>query len=704
MTVLTGAAKSTEHLRLFGSAVFVKVDETMREALSAKARKGVYVGHNDTSGCARVLMLDKSKLIFINSFHCVIDEKERPYKVLAAAQEALKVQAKTAAAVPPAPAPTLAPPLPSNATKEGTLPTPVLGQPPADSVARALAAGRDPLLDDFDEEDGITASVNNIHAVNITNPRSFRDAMRSEYSKQWQLAVDKEIASLVGKDTFVYVPESEAKGKKLISSRWVFTTKPLSGSEPSSGSSGVPVRFKARLVARGDTQRAGVDFDEVYAPVVNSSTLRALLAMAAIEDLDVDHMDVVTAFLNAPLEEELYLRIPDGFEARPGFVLRLKKSLYGLRQAPRCWNKTLHDWLLSYGLQQSQVDQSLYFIPNQLWVAVWVDDFIVAARDANTKHAFKSALSGQFEMQDLGPIHHFLGMEIARDRPSRTLTLTVTGHIDRILESFDMQKAHGTFTPMPTGTILEAYKEGDQVLPSHYPYRAVVGSLNYLVTWVRPDLAFAVTQLARHQERPMMRHWLAAKQCLRYLKATRTVGLTYSAQLNVQLRDVAAAVGADLVLPTSLHGYVDASWAEDLDTRRSQTGYVFCYGNAAISWNSHLQRLVTMSSTEAEYVALGEAVKEALYLRNLFSELRSAAPPSIPLFEDNQSTIKQALNTQSSRRTKHIDIRHHFLKQHVSNNVVTLHYIPTSLQSADCLTKCLDRVKVEFFRQIIIGS
>ena len=584
-------------------------------------------------------------------------------------------------------------------------PAPPLGQPPADSVARALAAGRDPLLDDFDEEDGITASVNNIQAVNITNPRSFTEAMRSEHSHQWQLAVDKEISSLVGKDTFVYVPEAEAKGKKLISSRWVFTTKPLSGSDSQLGSSsGVPVRFKARLVARGDTQRAGIDFDEVYAPVVNSSTLRALLAMAAIDDLEVDHMDVVTAFLNAPLEEELYLRIPDGFDARPGFVIRLKKSLYGLRQAPRCWNKTLHDWLLSYGLQQSQVDQSLYFIPNQLWVAVWVDDFIVAARDANTKHAFKSALSQQFEMQDLGPIHHFLGMEIIRDRPNRTLTLTVTGHIDRILESFGMHKAHGTYTPMPSGTILEAYKEGDQVLPSQYPYRAVVGSLNYLVTWVRPDLAFAVTQLARHQERPMMRHWLAAKQCLRYLKTTRTVGLTYSANPNIQLRDVAAAVGADLVLPTSLHGYVDASWAEDLDTRRSQTGYVFCYGNSAISWNSHLQRLVTMSSTEAEYVALGEAVKEALYLRNLFSELLNAAPPSIPLFEDNQSTIKQALNTQSSRRTKHIDIRHHFLKQHVANNVVSLHYIPTSLQSADCLTKCLDRVKVEFFRQIIIGS
>lgn len=375
-----------------------------------------------------------------------------------------------------------------------------------------------------------------------------------------------------------------------------------------------------------------------------------------------------------------------------------------MRQAPRCWNKTLHDWLLSYGLQQSEVDQSLYFIPGKLWVAVWVDDFVITARDAALKQAFKSALSQQFEMQDLGPIRHFLGMEVTRDRAKRTLTLTVTGHIDRILATFGMSDARGTYSPLPTGTILEAYKDGDELLPPHYPYRAIVGSLNYLVTWVRPDLAFAVTQLARHQEKPTMRHWNAAKHCLRYLKATRTVGLTYSATSNAVIRDVAAAVGGDLVLPTSLHGYVDASWAEDLDTRRSQTGYVFCYGNAAVSWNSHLQRLVTMSSTEAEYVALGDAVKEALYLRNLFAELlNTTTPPSIPLFEDNQSAIKQALNTQSSRRTKHIDIRHHFLKQHVANNVVTLHYIPTSLQAADCLTKCLDRVKVESFRQIIIG-
>jgi hypothetical protein len=217
-------------------------------------------------------------------------------------------------------------------------------------------------------------------------------------------------------------------------------------------------------------------------------------------------------------------------------------------------------------------------------------------------------------------------------------------------------------------------------------------------------MAFAVTQLARHQERPTMRHWEAAKRCLRYLKATRDKGLTFSATPNPAVADATRDVGANIISPTTLHGYVDASWAEDLDTRRSQTGYVFFYGGAAIAWNSHLQRLVTLSTHEAEYVALGDAVKEALYLRNLFRELTNKDMPAIPLLEDNQSTIKQALNLQSTRRTKHIDMRHHFLKEHVANKDVSMHYISTTQQAADCLTKSLDRVKVDHFRQIILGS
>jgi hypothetical protein len=349
------------------------------------------------------------------------------------------------------------------------------------------------------------------------------------------------------------------------------------------------------------------------------------------------------------------------------------------------------------------VDHGLYFIPNKLWIAVWVDDFLIMARDKQLMQDFKLALSTKFEMQDLGPIHHFLGMEIMRDRTARTLSFTAKDKVDEILETYGMTEAAGVSTPLPAGCILERHKPGEEVLSSSYPYREVVGSLNYLVTWVRPDLAFAVTQLARHQEKPTLRHWNAVKHCLRYLKATRNIGLTYSVTPNTAINEVVRAVNSNVVHTTRLHGFVDASWAEDIDTRHSQSGYVFCYGNAAISWNSHLQHLVTLSSTEAEYVALGDAVKEALYLRNLFCELLNTDIPPIALLEDNQSTIKQALSLQSTRRTKHIDIRHHFLKEHFANNSFTLHYIPTQLQGADCLTKSLNRVKVAFFRQILLG-
>jgi len=167
------------------------------------------------------------------------------------------------------------------------------------------------------------------------------------------------------------VREAEAEGRKTLASRWVFTTKP----EPDGST-----RYKARLVARGDHQRLGIDYDEVYSPVVNSTTLRTMLAVAAVHDYELDTMDAVTAFLNAPLDEVLFLRIPDGFEQKPGMVLRLKKSLYGLKQAPRHWNSMLHNWLLSKGLQQCAIDPCLYFIPDSLWVAFWVDDFVVMAK------------------------------------------------------------------------------------------------------------------------------------------------------------------------------------------------------------------------------------------------------------------------------------------------------------------------------------
>ena len=192
------------------------------------------------------------------------------------------------------------------------------------------------------------------------------------------------------------------------------------------------------------------------------------------------------------------------------------------------------------------------------------------------------------------------------------------------------------------------------------PYRALVGSLLYVAMWTRPDIAFAVSQVARFQQSPTDHHWQCAKHILRYLKGTCNIGLTFSAEPTTS--------------PPTLRGYVDASWGEDPSTRRSQTGYVFTLGVAAIAWKSKLQETVALSSTEAEYLALSPAVKEALFLRNLLHDLCPTMSKSatVALFEDNQSTIKQASNLQSSDRTKHVDIRHHFIKQHVANGDIAL--------------------------------
>lgn len=328
------------------------------------------------------------------------------------------------------------------------------------------------------------------------------------------------------------------------------------------------------------------------------------------------------------------------------------------------------------------------------------------ARDKPELAKFKQAIAAKFEMQDLGEVRRFLGLEVQRDRDARKLTITATDYIHKMLRDYNMADAYGVKTPATPNTMLRVAQDGDDLLPSATPYQALVGSLNYLVTWVRPDIAFAVSQLAKHQQKPTKEHWEAGKQCLRYLKRTINVGLTYSSSPNPASADLVMAVGSSVVSGSRLYGHVDASYAECTDTRRSHTGFVFFFANAAISWASRRQDLTATSSTEAEYVALSDAVKEAVYLRNLYQELLGVANLQVPILEDNQSTIKQALNFdgQPSRLSKHIDVRLHFLKDHFRQGDVSLHYVPTALQVADCLTKNAVRVRFESMTQIILGS
>ena len=635
---LTGKSAPLDKLRKFGCKVYVKVDDSSRRALDPKSRVGIYVGNSDLSDSYRVMVSNATRWDIVETVHCTFDES-----VLGITKSPAAPVAAAAPSAPPKKSP-------------------------------QLLAERDPLLDDFsDDED---AAVSALVVGGGSASLNYRQAMQSAESASWATAVKSEIESLTGNGTFEVVPESSVGSGKLLSTQWVLTKKrELNGD----------TRFKGRLVALGNHQRAGLDFNQVYSPVVNAGTVRAMLAIAAINDCDLDQMDAVTAFLNAPLEEEIFLRIPNGFQVQQGHVLRLKKALYGLKQAPRSWNKMLQEWLISYGLQQSTADPCLYFLPGQLWVAFWVDDFLVMAPDADVKNKFKNAISEKFKMRDLGPVNQFLGMTISRDRSKRTLTLQSAKHIDDMLDRFQMNDAKPYPTPLPHKNAMVPCVDDEDRLPPQCPYRAVVGSLLYVAMWTRPDIAFAVSQVARFQQNPSNHHWECAKHILRYLKGTRDVGLTFSAGQQ-------STAG-----PPVLLGYVDASWGEDPSTRKSQTGFVFTLGNAAVAWKSKLQDTVALSSTEAEYLALSPAVKEALHLRNLLHDLCPAISKTAPvtLYEDNQSTIKLASNLQSSERTKHVDIRHHFLKDHVANGDITLVHIPTSDQPADALTKNLDRIKIK---------
>jgi hypothetical protein len=335
-----------------------------------------------------------------------------------------------------------------------------------------------------------------------------------------------------------------------------------------------------------------------------------LLAVAALNDWELDQMDAVTAFLNAPMgDEELYVRVPDGFHKQPDTVFRLRKAIYGLKQAPRCWNQLLHDWLLSQGLMQSKHDACLYFIPGKLYVCFWVDDFLILARDVADKTAFKTAISAAFKMKDLGPVSRFLGMQVLRDRARRVIKLTSTMHIEDMLNRFSMQNCKPAKTPLPHKAVLGPRGPDEQSLPPRTPYRSLIGSLLYVATWTRPDIAFAVSQVARFQTDPSVYHWDLAKHILRYLRGTRELGLTF-------------APGSAVA---TVRGDVDASWGEDPSTRKSQSGYVFTLANAAIQWKSKLQTTVALSSTEAEYLALSAAVKEALFLRGLLADILPSA-------------------------------------------------------------------------------
>ncbi len=492
-------------------------------------------------------------------------------------------------------------------------------------------------------------------------PQTFKDALQRQDAKLWKTAADNEMAS--HKDIGTWELVDPVPGKRPVGCKWVFRKK--------RDEAGVVVRYKARLVAKGYAQKAGVDYDEVYAPVIRYETVRLLLAHAARKKMLVHQMDVETAFLHGSLEEEVLMDQPQGYDDGSGRVCRLKKSLYGLKQSPRCWNYALHNHLVNSGYRQASADACVYIGNNSTVIGVYVDDLLLLATTDEEMSKLKKTLAQKFKMKDLGKLHHLLGFKVTVNK--NYISLDHSTYIDNMLKKYAMQDAYGVETPADISVVLVSddtrSKPADQQL-----YQQLVGSLLFTAVCCRPDIAQAVAVVCRYTANPSEAHLTAAKRILRYLKTTKTLGLTYK-------------FGDE----QPIHGYCDADYAGDKDTRKSTTGYAFIWGGAAVCWLSQKQSVVALSTTEAEYVALATTAQQAMWLRQVLTDIGEKPDKPLQLLEDNQAAIQIARNPILHKRTKHIDVRHHYVREVVANGFLHLSYVPSKEQVADILTKPVPR-------------
>ncbi|CAI7818204.1 unnamed protein product [Closterium sp. NIES-54] len=514
----------------------------------------------------------------------------------------------------------------------------------------------------------LIAPEEDLDAPDIPTHRSYAEAIEGPYSSQWQSALDAEMASW--KSTGTYVDEVPPHGANIVSGMWNFRVKRPPGSPPI---------FKARYVARGFSQRQGVDYFQTFSPTPKMTTLRVLLHVAAQRDYELHSLDFSTAFLQGSLHEEIWLRRPPGFTGTfpAGTQWSLRRPVYGLRQAPREWHDTLRTTLAALGFAPSSADPSLFLrIDTSLppfYILVYVDDLVFATADTAGLAHVKSELQKRHTCTDLGELRSYLGLQITRDRAQRTITLTQSHMVQQVLQRFDFTYSSPQATPLSTRHSLSALPSDESVEPSG-PYPELVGCLMYLMTCTRPDLAYPLSILARfvapRRHRP--EYMAAAKRVLRYLCSTSGMGLVLGGRR-----------------PVVLTGHADASWVDDLATQRSSQGYTFSLGSGSLSWRSTRSSSVLSSSCEAEIYAGAMAAQELRWLTYLLTDL-GESPRSPPvLYVDNKAMLALCREHRLEHRTKHIALRYFLACELQQRGQLRLVYVASQANTADIFTKAL---------------
>lgn len=687
-----GQKPSLSNLKIFGSPAYVHIPDNKRSKLDSKAQRLLFVGYCDDRKAYRFLD-PKTNGITISrdarfielgdgsSSSCDPIPGSNEYHVELDSEDEDATQEKAVANVPQEQVDIEKPCIEeeqqaSNESEEefyGWDDEPERNNVQASEVERAHTkrSTRGVLPKRFDDfEVDVAMAVRE-------EPTSYEEAISGSEQDLWKVAMTAEYKSLIKNGTWIL--EELPAGRTPISCKWVFRKK--------EDNAGNVTRFKARLVARGFSQRIGVDYDAVFAPVATLTTFRVLLAAAGHNNMVVRHIDVESAYLHGRLQEVIYMQQPKGFieKGKEHLVCRLQRSLYGLKQAARVWNTTISGILTALGFKQSRSDPCLFSkkLPTgRMFLIIYVDDMLVASTSEKHITDLEKELSKKLSLTSLGEVSHFLGVRVTKN--NGFYSLDQEAYIKRLAVRFGLENVKGSNVPLDIGYYRS--REGSKKLDDNRLYHSLVGALLYVTVNTRPDIAVSVSILSRQVSDPTEVDWTELKRVVRYLVKTNNYKLCLATERSG---------------PATLIGFSDADWSGDTLDRKSNTGYLFQLGGATVCWASRKQTSVSLSSMEAEYFALSEACKEVVWLRRLLEELGETQNGPTVILEDNKSCIDFVKEERLSRRSKHIDTRLYFTKDLVETGVVALQYCSSEEMTADILTKPLCAVKQRRFAEMM---
>lgn len=570
-----------------------------------------------------------------------------------------------------------------------------LANPAINSSSQRINSSPSTSSTDFQLEGEISKDIENQINLLVSDtkyiiPNTFKQVLISQQKNQWLKACQAELKAMKDLNVYQVINKSSLKGTPVIRGRWVFNVKKEADNSE---------RFKARLVAKGFTQEIGQNYLETFSPVISMDSIRFLLSLCANKGWFINQMDAKNAFLNGKLKYKIYFDPPEGCNVDKNKVWLLKKALYGLKNAPLIFYQTFSRVLIDAGFEASRLDPCiLYNNRLKVYIAMYVDDLLLISETVKGIEATKKILEQKFEMKDMGTPKIFLGVTISR-KGRYDIKLSMKDTIERIQNNFQIVVAKRKYqTPIEKGFLAENENSRRLMNEEHSKYRQVIGSLLYIANTVRLDIAYPVSLLSRYLVTPRECHLKAAYRILHYLIQTKYDGLRYSNEKKLKLNSKDYRL-LDTNKKAIIHDYpnqgkylittvTDASFANETD-RHSQHGHITYMNNNIISWSSKRQSIVALSTAEAEYIGMTEAMKANIHFNGIMKELRLDVTYG-KICSDNMAALQLGSHKIHHQRTKHIDIRYHFMREKVLNREIKLDYINTKYNVADCLTKLVD--------------